>query len=100
MAVGVSLLPGAEVERGREKRPLCCSDMKATGRDRMSRQTAGRTSRNLSLSHTMTHTHYTDQTGQMSMPLSYKGPFCIKGLKVVTYGFINGLWISYQPSCC
>lgn len=47
VAVGVSLLPGAEVERRREKQPLCSSDVKATGCDRMSHPTAGRTRKNL-----------------------------------------------------
>lgn len=37
----LAVLLGAEVERGREKQPLCSSDTKATGCDRMSHQTAG-----------------------------------------------------------
>lgn len=52
--VGVSLL-GTEVQRGREKQLLCSSDMKATGCDRLSHQTAGRTSSTHSLSHTKAH---------------------------------------------
>lgn len=41
---------------GEKKQPLCGGDMKAAGCDRMSHQTAGCTSSNLSLSHTKTHT--------------------------------------------
>lgn len=44
VAVGVAVLLAAEVERGREKQPLCSSDMKATGCDRMNHQTAGHSS--------------------------------------------------------
>lgn len=69
----MAVLLGAEVERGREKQPLCRSDMKATGCDRKNHQTAGRSRRNLSLSHTGRHSNadiYTDHTDQMSVPLS------------------------------
>lgn len=65
----MAVLLGAEVERGREKQPPCRRDMKATGCDRKSRQTAGRSSKNLPLSHTRKHSDadkYTDHTDQMS----------------------------------
>lgn len=61
-----AVLLGAEVERGREKQPLCSGDMKATGCDRMSHQAAGHSGRDLSLSHRFSHAHkYTDHTDEM-----------------------------------
>lgn len=50
-----AVLLGAEVERGREKQPLCSIDMKATGCDRMSHQAAGHPSDGPSRSHMLTY---------------------------------------------
>ena len=58
-------LQGADVDRGREQQPLSSTDMKATGCDRISHQTAGHTSRHLSLSLIKTaHTLRTKHTSK------------------------------------